>query len=126
MKSESFRAVASTAIDEGSRERRATAQRPASQFETARTNSTCARWSALEKRASRRSCRASAIRTRFRTGKNRSALRTSDLPPFRSTEGITAGRFREAVNRGGSSELSYVDGLRVSALSPSARSFSEF
>jgi hypothetical protein len=34
MKSESFRAAASIAIDEGSRERRATAQRLASQFET--------------------------------------------------------------------------------------------
>jgi hypothetical protein len=34
MKSESFRAVASIAIDEGSRERRETAQRLASQFET--------------------------------------------------------------------------------------------
>ena len=34
MKNESFRAAASRAIDEGSRERRATAQRLASQFET--------------------------------------------------------------------------------------------
>ena len=34
MKSESFRAAASRAIDEGSRERRVTAQRLASQFET--------------------------------------------------------------------------------------------
>ena len=112
MKRENFRATASRAIDEGSRQRQMSAQRLASQFENGAAE--------FDLRSLERLGEAGLgaflsnlgdHQNRFRTGGNQSLRDISSRPPFRRPEGITAGRCCEAASLNGSSERSCVEWL---------------
>jgi hypothetical protein len=125
MKGESFRAAASRVIGEGSRERRATAKRLALQFEMGADEFDLRLLERLGEDGLAAFLSYLGHQNPFPNRREREPTPRVQSSAGSEPGGTSAGRFCEAANPGGSSELSCVDGLRVSALSSSARSFSK-
>ena len=111
MKRENFRATASRAIDEGSRQRQMSAQRLASQFENGAAEFDLRSLERLGEAGLAAFLSSLGIKTRFRPAGNQSLRDISSRPPFRRPEGITAGRYCEAASLNGSSVRSCVERL---------------